>query len=109
MKKIRSRWRKLPPGRIALIVLAVLRHDQRLSDTEGGNDVSASTVRHWLLEVIGLLSARAPRLGRHERARIRSEKALPRALTVEADEAGPVCSAPARDGLSRSTRPRSSR
>ncbi|MFB7457034.1 hypothetical protein [Streptomyces sp. NPDC056188] len=32
LKKIRSRWRKLPPGRIALIVLAVLRHDQRLSD-----------------------------------------------------------------------------
>lgn len=63
-KKIRSRWRKLPPGRIALIVLAVLRHDQRLSDMAGGNDVSASTVRRWLLEVIQLLSARAPRLDR---------------------------------------------
>lgn len=45
LKKIRSRWRKLPPGRIALIVLAVLRHDQRLSDMAGGNEVSASTVR----------------------------------------------------------------
>ncbi|MEU5719125.1 hypothetical protein AB0G71_25825 [Streptomyces sp. NPDC020403] len=64
LKKIRSRWRKLPPGRIALIVLAVLRHDQRLSDIAGGNDVSASTVRRWLLEVIELLSARAPRLDR---------------------------------------------
>ncbi|MGW5126967.1 transposase family protein [Streptomyces sp. NPDC004069] len=64
LKKIRSRWRKLPPGRIALIVLAVLRHDQRLSDMAGGNGVSASTVRRWLLEVIGLLSARAPRLDR---------------------------------------------
>ncbi|MFF3518667.1 transposase family protein [Streptomyces sp. NPDC002573] len=64
LKKIRSRWRKLSPGRIALIVLAVLRHDQRLSDMAGGNDVSASTVRRWLLEVIGLLSARAPRLDR---------------------------------------------
>ncbi|MCC9705516.1 IS5/IS1182 family transposase [Streptomyces sp. MNU76] len=64
LKKIRSRWRKLPPGRIALIVLAVLRHDQRLSDIAGGNDVSASTVRRWLLEVIGLLSARAQRLDR---------------------------------------------
>ncbi|MFI0730353.1 transposase family protein [Streptomyces sp. NPDC021225] len=64
LKKIRSRWRKLPPGRIALIALAVLRHDQRLSDMAGGNGVSASTVRRWLLEVIELLSARAPRLNR---------------------------------------------
>nr|WP_051433567.1 transposase family protein [Streptomyces niveus] len=64
LKKIGSRWRKLPPGRIALIILAVLRHDQRLSDMAGGNDVSASTVRRWLLEVIGLLAARAPRLDR---------------------------------------------
>jgi hypothetical protein len=27
LKKIGSRWRKLSPGRIAVIVLAVLRHD----------------------------------------------------------------------------------
>ncbi|MED7951842.1 hypothetical protein [Streptomyces sp. BE303] len=33
------------PGKIALIVLAVLRHDQRLCDMAGGNDISASTVR----------------------------------------------------------------
>jgi hypothetical protein len=63
-KAIGSRWRKLPPGRIAVIVLAVLRHDQRLSDMAGGNGISASTVRRWLLEVIGLLAARAPRLDR---------------------------------------------
>jgi hypothetical protein len=64
LKKIRSRWRKLPPGRIALVVLAFLRHDQRLSDLAGGNDISASTVRRWVLEVIELLAARAPRLER---------------------------------------------
>lgn len=64
LKKIGSRWRKLAPGRIAVIVLAVLRHDQRLCDMAGGNDVSASTVRRWLLEVIELLAARAPRLDR---------------------------------------------
>ncbi|MCY0939707.1 transposase family protein, partial [Streptomyces sp. H34-S4] len=64
LKKIHSRWRKLPPGRIALLVLAVLRHDQRLADIAGANDVSASTLRRWLLEVIGLLAARAPRLDR---------------------------------------------
>jgi hypothetical protein len=36
LKAIRSRWRALPPGRIAVIVLAVLRHDQRLADMAGG-------------------------------------------------------------------------
>lgn len=64
LKRIASRWRKLPPGRIAVLVLAVLRHDQRLADLAGGNGVSASTIRRWVLEVIGLLAARAPRLER---------------------------------------------
>ncbi|WP_328708569.1 hypothetical protein [Microbispora hainanensis] len=60
LKAIGSRWRKLPPGRIAVIVLAVLR----LADIAGGNQISASTVRRWVLEVIDLLAARAPRLDR---------------------------------------------
>jgi hypothetical protein len=64
LRKIGSRWRKLPPGKIAVIVLAVLRHDQRLADMAGGNGVSASTIRRWVAEVIGLLAARAPRLDR---------------------------------------------
>ncbi|MFF1482627.1 hypothetical protein ACFVYD_34650 [Streptomyces sp. NPDC058301] len=46
------------PGRIAVIVLAVLRHDQRLADMAGGNDVSESTVRRWRDELITLLAAR---------------------------------------------------
>jgi hypothetical protein len=45
LKVIRSRWRILSPGKIAVIVLAVLRHDQRLADMAGGNNVSESTVR----------------------------------------------------------------
>ncbi|MFE0646880.1 transposase family protein [Streptomyces sp. NPDC058877] len=64
LKTIRSRWRILPPGKIAVIVLAVLRHDQRLADIAGGNDVSESTVRRWRDELIGLLAAQAPRLDR---------------------------------------------
>ncbi|MGI5135388.1 hypothetical protein [Streptomyces sp. CA-106110] len=64
LKKIGSRWRKLPPGQIATIVLAVLRHDQRLADMAGGNRISATTVRRWVLEAIELLAARAPRLDR---------------------------------------------
>ena len=64
LKKIGSRWRKLPPGKIALIVLAALRHDHRLADLAGGNAVSASTISRWIWEIIGLLAARAPRLDR---------------------------------------------
>ncbi|MFF4173791.1 transposase family protein [Streptomyces sp. NPDC001744] len=71
LKLIRSRWRILPPGRIAVIVLAVLRHDQRLADTAGGNDVSESTVRRWRDELIGLLAAQAPRLDRALRKVVR--------------------------------------
>ncbi|WP_345006435.1 transposase family protein [Streptosporangium album] len=64
LKTIGSRWRKLPAGKIATIVLAVLRHDQRLADMAGANNVSASTVRRWMLETVELLAARAPRLDR---------------------------------------------
>ena len=64
LKRINSRWRKLPAGRIAVITLAVLRHDQRLLDMAGGNGVSPSTVRRWVLEVIQLLARRAERLDR---------------------------------------------
>ncbi|MEU6927371.1 hypothetical protein [Streptomyces sp. NPDC046631] len=64
LKAIRSRWRALPPGRIAVIVLAVLRHDQRLADMAGGNDISATTIRRWRDELIHLLAAEAPRLDR---------------------------------------------
>ena len=63
-EQIKSRWRKKTDDQIALIVLGVLRHDQRLSDMGGGNDVSASTVRRWVLEVVDGLAARAARLDR---------------------------------------------
>jgi hypothetical protein len=64
LKKIGSRWRALPPGRIVIIVLAVLRHDQRIADMAGGNAVGDTTVRRWRDELISLLAARAPRLDR---------------------------------------------
>ncbi|MCX5315662.1 transposase family protein [Streptomyces sp. NBC_00154] len=60
------------PGDQALIVLAVLRHDQRLADMAGGNDVSASTVRRWVQEVVELLAARSPRLDREPKKVARS-------------------------------------
>ncbi|MEV7976816.1 transposase family protein [Streptomyces sp. NPDC086519] len=64
LKAIRSRWRILPPGRITVIVLAVLHHDQRLAGMAGGNNVSESTVRRWRDELITLLAPQAPRLDR---------------------------------------------
>ncbi|MFD4874552.1 transposase family protein [Streptomyces sp. NPDC058420] len=64
LKKIGSRWRALPPGRIVIIMLAVLRHDQRTADMAGGNAVGDTTVRRWRDELISLLAARAPRLDR---------------------------------------------
>jgi hypothetical protein len=64
LKAIRSPWRSLPPGRIAVLVLAMLRHDQRLLDLAGGNAVPESTLRRWRDEMIDLLAAKAPRLDR---------------------------------------------
>ena len=64
LKAIGSPFRSLPPGRIAVLVLAMLRHDQRLLDLAGGNNVPESTLRRWRDEMIGLLAARAPRLDR---------------------------------------------
>ncbi|MBE1583783.1 hypothetical protein ACFPOI_33640 [Nonomuraea angiospora] len=61
LKVIGSRWRKLPAAKIAVIVLAVLRHDQRLADMAGGNDVSPSTVRRWVSEVLWISAARPGR------------------------------------------------
>jgi DDE superfamily endonuclease len=62
--RVRSRWRKLPDHHAALIVLAVLRHDQRPADLAAGNGISASTVRRWVTQVVGVLAERMPRLSR---------------------------------------------
>ncbi|MFD9981628.1 hypothetical protein ACFWZJ_14770 [Streptomyces massasporeus] len=42
----------------------MLRHDQRLGDMAGGNDVSATTIRRRRDRLITLLAAKAPRLDR---------------------------------------------
>lgn len=64
LKAIGSPFRSLPVGRIAVLVLAMLRHDQRLLDLAGGNGIPESTLRRWRDEMIGLLAAKAPRLDR---------------------------------------------
>jgi hypothetical protein len=64
MKQFGLRWRKLPAGRIVALVLAHLRHDQRLRDLAGGNRVSASTLKRLVDEMVALLARRAERLDR---------------------------------------------
>lgn len=71
-KALGSRRRKLAPGAQAVVVPAVLRHDQRLADMAGGNAVAASTVRRWVKEAIELLAVRAPRPDRALRKIARS-------------------------------------
>ncbi|MGW3507305.1 hypothetical protein [Streptomyces sp. NPDC000994] len=61
LKAIGSRWRSRSADQLAVLVLAVLRHDQRAADLAGGNDISATTIRRWCDEVIALLAAKAPR------------------------------------------------
>lgn len=63
-KQVKSRWRKLPDGKAASLVLAYLRHDHRLRDLAGGNQISASTVHRWTQQVLTVLAAQAPRLPR---------------------------------------------
>ncbi|WP_051745812.1 hypothetical protein [Streptomyces yerevanensis] len=52
LKKIGSRCRALPAGRIAAIVLAVLRCDQRPGDLAGGNGIHRTTVTRWVREAM---------------------------------------------------------
>ncbi|MEU5906252.1 transposase family protein [Micromonospora sp. NPDC047527] len=59
-----SRWRKLPDEQVALIVLAVLRHDQRPADLAAAYGVSHHSVRRWVRQSITTLAAMAPRLDR---------------------------------------------
>jgi transposase-like protein len=63
-RRVGTRWRKLPDRQAALIVLAVLRHDQRVRDLAAANGIAPSTVHRWVHQVISELARRAPRLSR---------------------------------------------
>ena len=62
--QVKSRWRKLTDLQTAIIVLAVLRHDQRPGDLATGYQVSHHSVRRWVKQTITTLAAGAPRLDR---------------------------------------------
>src|SRR5450631_694807 len=59
---IGSCWRKLNPGRQALLVLAHLRKGETLTQLAAGFGVGTATAWRYVTETVRLLSARAPRL-----------------------------------------------
>jgi hypothetical protein len=61
-KSIGSRWRKLNPGRQALLVLAYLRKGETFAELAAGFAVGITTAWRYVEEVVTLLAARAPKL-----------------------------------------------
>jgi DDE superfamily endonuclease/Helix-turn-helix of DDE superfamily endonuclease len=60
---IGSAWRKLNPGRQALLVLVHLRKDETFAGLVAGFGVGTATAWRYARETITLLAARAPKLG----------------------------------------------
>jgi hypothetical protein len=59
-----SRWRKLNPGRQALLVLAYLRKGETFADLAAGFGVGTATAWRYVTETVALLAARSPKLRR---------------------------------------------
>lgn len=72
-KKIGSAWRRLNPGRQALLVLVYLRKDETFAEISTGFAVSATTAWRYVEETVMLLSARSPRLTQALRKATRDE------------------------------------
>ena len=58
----RSRWRKLNPGKQALLVLAYLRKGETFAGLAAGFAVGTTTAWRYVNETVALLAARAPKL-----------------------------------------------
>ena len=63
-REIGSCWRKLNPGRQALLVLAYLRKGETFADLAAGFGVSTATAWRYVTETVTLLAARSPKLRR---------------------------------------------
>jgi DDE superfamily endonuclease len=59
-----SRWRKLNPGKQALLVLVYLRKGETFAGLAAGFRVGTATAWRYVNETVGLLAARAPKLRR---------------------------------------------
>jgi hypothetical protein len=62
LKAIGSRWRKLSPGREALLVLAYLRKGETFDQLAAGFAIGRTTAWRYVNETTELLAARAPKL-----------------------------------------------
>jgi hypothetical protein len=62
LKATGSRWRKLDPGRQALLVLAYLRKGETFEDLAAGFGIGRTTAWRYVNETVELLAARAPKL-----------------------------------------------
>src|ERR1035438_4808560 len=63
-QKIGSCWRKLNPGRQALLVLAYLRKGETFAELAAGFGVGTATAWRYVTETVTLLAARSPKLPR---------------------------------------------
>jgi len=63
-RKIGSSWRKLNPGRQALLVLAYLRKGETFADLAAGFGIGTATAWRYVTETMALLAARSPKLRR---------------------------------------------
>ncbi len=61
-KSIGSRWRRLNPGKQALLVLAYLRKGEAFAELAAGFAVGTTTAWRYVEETVALLAARAPKL-----------------------------------------------
>ena len=61
-KQAGSPWRKLNPGRQALLVLAYLRKGETFAELAAGFGVGTATAWRYVTETVALLAARSPKL-----------------------------------------------
>jgi hypothetical protein len=61
---IGSCWRKLNPGRQALLVLAYLRKGETFAELAAGFGIGTATAWRYVTETVALLAARSPKLRR---------------------------------------------
>ena len=59
---IGSPWRRLNPGRQALLVLAYLRKGETFAELAAGFGVGTTTAWRYVTETVGLLAVRSPKL-----------------------------------------------
>ncbi len=71
-KAIGSCWRKLNPGRQALLVLVYLRKGETFAELAAGFEVGITTAWRYVTETTELLAGRAPTLRQAARDTVRA-------------------------------------